>query len=167
MNTLINWKSSLRSFGMGLLFVAVLMLSASSAYAQPSDATIKAKAIQDGAVMVKFYGTGRVHTSLTEGTWYIRSMETHYQTEYPGIKQSVSLEYKYKKSGSSWVFDRTYTVESFYIGVPNPKESEIVAVISKNLAEYFGNHYNSIVGDIGEIKLAKEPRWIWHSLQSV
>jgi len=134
--------------------------------AQPSDATVKARAISDGSTFVRFEGSGNVHSNLTE-TWYIRVVTTKSKTEYPGINYINAIEYKYIKSGSNWVFDRTYNWWGQYEGIPNPNEAEAVAFVKKDLEKFLGGAYGDIVGDIGEIKLAEEPKWEWHTMKSV
>lgn len=148
-----------------LLFV-IFMTTAIQGLAQPSDSQIKSKVLSTGAKTVSFYGTGKVHNTLTE-TYYIRSLEATFSTDYPGVTRRTSYEYKYVKTGGSWNFDRTFTVQSLYDGIDNPTEDEILAIINTDMPKFLGGSYYDIVGDVESIKLAEEPHWLWHTVKSV
>ncbi|MBL4704845.1 MAG: hypothetical protein JKY54_10005 [Flavobacteriales bacterium] len=137
-----------------------------NAWAQPSDATVKAKATSNGSKFVEFSGTGKIHNSLTE-TWYIRVVVTKKATEHPGVNHIVATEYKYMKSGSSWKYDRSFGWWSEYEGIPNPSEEEVIACIKTDLHELVGGAYSDIIGEIGEIKLLEKSKWEWPALTTV
>ena len=115
-----------------LLLVITLCLCSYNLFAQPSDATVKAKALSNGSKFVEFVGEGKVHTNLLE-TWYIRVVVTKKATEYAGVNYLSAKEYKYKKSGSSWKFERTFHWWGQYEGIPNPTQEEAVAVVKTDL----------------------------------
>ncbi len=137
-----------------------------TAWAQPSDATVKAKATSDGSSFMEFVGNGKIHTNLTE-TWYIRVAVTKSATQYPGVTHIVATEYKYMKFGGSWRFDRTFGWWDEYEGIPNPSEAEIQTVLTKDLREFLGGAYSDVVGEISAITLSADPKWTWHSLETV
>ncbi len=149
-----------------LFLVITLCVCSYNLFAQPSDATVKKRAVSNGSKFVEFVGSGKVHSSLTE-TWYIRVVTTKKATESAGVNYLSAKEYKYKKSGSSWVFDRTFHWWGKYEGIPNPTEAIAVAHVKTDLKKFLGGAYGDIVGDIGEIKLAKEPKWEWHTMKTV
>lgn len=148
------------------LILIVCVTITINALAQPSDATVKAKATSNGSKFVEFVGEGKIHSNLTE-TWYIRVAVTKQATEHAGINYISAKEYKYKKSGGSWVFDRTYHWWSEYEGIPNPTQEEAVAMVETDLRKFLGGSYGDIVSEVGAIKLAPEPKWEWHTMQSV
>lgn len=148
-----------------IAFTAFLFMCNNS-FAQPSDAQIKSRVLNHGAKSVEFYGTGKVHNTLTE-TYYIRSFVASYATEYPGVTQKVSTEYKYNKNGGSWSFTKEFIVEVVYDGIPNPTEEELLSMINSDKKEFLGGSYTDIVGEVESIKLAQEPHWMWHSVSSV
>jgi len=141
-------------------------LSASISFAQPSDSQVKARAIQDGAFKVEFYGTGNVHNTVSE-VYYIRSFVASYKTDYPGVTQLVSTEYKYNKNGGSWSFTKEFIVESLFDGIDNPTEDEIMTMVNGDMKEFLGGSYTDIVGDIEYIKIAPEPHWSWATVSRV
>ncbi|MDD5149596.1 MAG: hypothetical protein PHC28_03835, partial [Flavobacterium sp.] len=144
------------------LFYASILLFQVLLFAQPTDAIIKQKGISDGAIEVKLIpGKGTIHTTLTE-KWYIKSMETKWKTAYPEIKRWERNEYRYNYIGGKWVFDRTYLFESWYDGIPNPTEAEIL----KSLEDaYVG--YDVAVKEKPTFKLADNPKWKWHTYNNV
>ncbi len=144
----------------------VVFFLGQNVFAQPSDSDVKSRALRDGATKVEFYGTGNVHTTPSE-TYYIRSFTATYPTDYSGVTQLVSMEYKYIKSGGSWNFSREFIVEVLYDGIPNPTEDEIMTMINADMKEFLGGSYTDVVGDIESIKMADDPHWMWHSVTSV
>ncbi|MBN4077526.1 hypothetical protein JYT25_00070 [bacterium AH-315-C20] len=154
-------KTIVKSMGLiGLLFTF------NPSYTQPSDSDIKARVLRDGAKTVEFYGTGKVYNKITE-TYYMRSFEATWDTDYPGVTQRVSIEYKYNKSGSGWSFTKEFVVKSLYDGIPNPTNEELMAMINGDMKEFLSGSYTDVVGEIESIKLADKPRWMWHTVSSV
>lgn len=145
--------------------IAGLFLSI-QAFAQPSDSEIISRAKSNGALTVKFIGDGDLHTTITE-TWYIRTFEAKYATELPDVKKITRLEYKYKKNGGSWLFDRFFVVESVYEGMPNPKLDDFLPLLQADMKKYYAGSYTDIVGEPSPIQLADEPKWVWNDMKSV
>jgi hypothetical protein len=146
--------------------VAALTVVSSTSFAQPSDSQVKSRAIQAGAKKVEFYGTGNVHNTISE-IYYIRSFVASYATQYPGVTQLVSTEYKYTKSGGSWNFNKEFIVESLYDGIDNPSQDEIMTMINGDMKEFLGGSYTDVVGDIESIKIADEPHWMWSKVSQM
>lgn len=136
-------------------------------YSQPSDAVVKKRAMDAGAIETLFTADhGNIHTSLTE-KWYIRTMESKWKTDEPGVYRWERNEYRYNYVGGSWSYARIYSVANWFEGIPNPTEEEIVETIYKDLPKFLGHFYNKGVGDLPQIKLSDEPRWNWHTFNSV
>ncbi|MCJ8290848.1 MAG: hypothetical protein HRT58_14090 [Crocinitomicaceae bacterium] len=149
-----------------LLIAFTAIVSGFTVFAQPSDATVKAKATSNGSKFVEFSGTGKIHNNLSE-TWYIRVVVTKKATEHPGVYHIIAAEYKYLKSGGSWKYDRSFGWWDEYEGIPNPSEEEVIAFIKTDLHELVGGAYSYIIGDIGEIKLTEKSNWKWSGLATV
>lgn len=131
-------------------------------FAQPSDSEIKQKAISAGATEVRFTtDKGTIHTNLNE-KWYMRTMESKWNTDYPEIKRWERNEYRYDWVGGRWVFKRSYQNSSWFDGIPNPSEAEIIAVLEKSKAGY-----QNCVMEKPVFRLASDPKWNWHTYNSV
>lgn len=133
-------------------------------FAQPSDAEIKQRAISAGAIATKFTTEkGTVHTTITE-KWYMRTMESKWKTEYPGVFRWERTEYRYDFAGGKWVFKRTYLNSSWYEGIPNPSEAEVVKLVKSQLDIYLKTA-GRVIGEPESIKLAADPKWNWESMR--
>lgn len=151
---------------MKLLLVLTALVCSFTIFAQPSDATVKTKALSDGSTFVEFVGEGRVHNSLTE-IWYVRVVVTKKASEVEGVDRISGKEYSYTKSGGSWKYQKTSIWYTEYEGIPNPTEAEAVAFVKTDIQEFLGGSYTDVVGEVESIALAEEPRWQWVSMTSV
>lgn len=154
-------KTSKTSFFNATLLILGLFTS-STAFAQPSDTDVKQRAINAGAIETRFTGDkGTVHTALTE-KWYIRTMESKWKTDYGDIKRWERTEYRYNYTGGKWVFSKSYPNSSWFEGIPNPTETEIIAILERSKV---GNQNAVLERPI--FKLATDPKWNWHTVNSV
>lgn len=143
------------------ILIGFIFLSFES-FAQPSDSVIKQRATSAGAIETKFTTeTGTVHTTPTE-KWYIRTMESKWKSDYEGIYRWERTEYRYDFKGGTWVFERSYLNSSWFEGVPNPTEEEIV----ENLQTSKVGYQNAVL-EKPIFKLAADPKWNWHTINSV
>lgn len=149
-----------------LLLVITIFLSSYSVFAQPSDATVKAKALSNGSTFVEFVGDGRIERSLTE-TWYTRVVVTKKATEVAGVNRISGIEYTYNKYGSSWKFSKTNGWYIEYEGLPNPTEAEAVAFVKADLKTFLTGAYRDVVGEVESITLAEDPKWQWELMTTV
>jgi hypothetical protein len=148
-----------------ILFSIALLASSFLLNAQPGDAEIRQMAVKNGAIETRFTSEkGTVHTNLTE-KWYMRTMESKWKTNNAGIYRWERTEYRYDFVGGKWVFKRTYLNSSWFDGVPNPSESEIMAIINADVEKYIGSY--RMIGKPESIKMADNPKWEWHDLKSV
>ncbi|MCP5007147.1 MAG: hypothetical protein GY941_24875 [Planctomycetes bacterium] len=67
-----------------------------------------------------------------------------------------------------FIFSRFRVGYNSYLGIPNPRESDIKSFLDKYGAKKLvGNaFYNNIVSEV-RYKIAEEPRWEWHTPKSV
>lgn len=131
-------------------------------FAQPLDSEIKQRATSAGAIETRFTtDKGTIHTTLTE-KWYMRTMESKWKSDYAGIFRWERTEYRYDFIGGKWVFERSYLNSSWFEGVPNPSEEEIVA----NLQQSKVGYQNAVL-EKPVFKLAQDPKWNWHTINSV
>lgn len=144
----------------GLLLAGICCVNA--LFAQPSDEEVRKRSMQAGAMETRFTSEkGTVHTTLTE-KWYMRTVESKWETNYPEIKRWERNEYRYDYKGGAWVYTRTYQNSSWYDGIPNPSEAEIVALLEKSQVGYQGAVLQKPV-----FRLAADPKWNWHTFNRV
>lgn len=133
-------------------------------FAQPSDSEITNKLKAEGALEVKFFSAkGTVHTTLTE-KYYLRTAESKWKTSKQGIYSWSRSDYRYDYKGGKWLFTRTYFSDSWYEGIPNPTEAEVMKLIKSDIDKYF-----MAAGEVisyESIKISDKPRWTWGSFKT-
>jgi hypothetical protein len=139
-----------------------LCIFAYSAVAQPSDAQIKQELIAKGAIEVRFTSDkGTVHTTVTE-KYYERSVESKWKTDYSSIYRWERSDRRYNYTGGKWLFGKSYLASNWFDGIPNPTESEIIKTLETSKVGY----QNAVI-EKPKFKLADNPKWNWHTFNSV
>ncbi len=145
--------------------LSILFFIALGSIAQPSDEQIKQDLVAKGALAVKFFSEkGTVHTTLTE-KYYLRTVEAKWKTDYKGIFSWSRSDYRYDFKGGKWTFTRSYFSDSWYEGIPNPTNAEVLKLVEDNIETYFMGSGERI-GKHESIKVADKPQWTWESLKS-
>jgi len=155
--------------------LAVLLVSLGLGFvnavsAQPTDAQIKKDLTGAKTVSVSLGAPGKMEWSKTYKKYvWTRSFTAKVKTEEPGIFVMVKGYASYDVMGGRYVFWRTFTTSNSYEGIPDPTTAEIQALIGKFGAEQFlGNYYfNRVVGKVESIGLAADPKYFWHTPNSV
>jgi len=146
------------------LFSIILIVSSIKLISQPSDAQIKQDLVAKGALDVKFFSDkGTVHTTLTE-KYYLRTAESKWKSNKPGIYSWSRSDYRYDFTGGKWTFTRSYFSDSWYEGIPNPSEAEVLKLIKSDIDKYFMGAGEVISYET--IKIADKPKWTWESLKT-
>jgi hypothetical protein len=153
-----------------LCVVAVASLlsfgAARQAAAQPSNRRIKKDMMNPGVKKITF-GSKRGTKQWNSSTkTFEYSRVVHIVREYKEIK-GVDLVVVgaavYQRFGRKWKYWKFRLAENRYLGIPNPTEKEILALINKDLRKFVSSYmYNKIVGSIKKVGLAPEPKWKWH-----
>lgn len=144
------------------LLLLIAFISAFYANAQPSDADITKRSKENGAIEVRFTSEhGTVHYPPS-GKYYERTFEAKIKTDAPGVYKWERGDYRYNYSGGKWVFYKYYPSSSWYDGIANPTEAEIINVLEKSEAGYQGAVYEKPV-----YHLPENPKWNWHTFNSV
>ena len=162
-----------KCFARGFLIFAVVFLGvgfASQARAQPSDAQIKKDLTGAKTVSVALGKPGTLEWSKTYKKYvWTRSFTAKVKTDEPGIFVIVKGYASYDVMGGRYVFSKTFTTSNSYEGLLDPAAADVQALISKFGAEQFmGNYYfNRVIGRVESIGLAAEPRYVWHTPNSV
>jgi hypothetical protein len=158
----------------GLFLVAILaigVLFASRADAQPSDAQIKRDLTSPGVLSVTLHGRGvRSWSSAWLQYFWERGATVLRKAripEYPNAKVEVQGSARYTIVGGGFRF-RDFSVSgNRYYGLPAPNQSEVLALVKNNLPQLLGYHYRKIVGDLSPAKFPAKVDWFWHTPNSV
>ena len=156
-----------------LLALLLVLLGAgfvNAVSAQPSDAQIKKDLTGAKTVSVALGKPGTIEWSKTYKKYvWTRSFTAKVKTEDPGIFVIVKGYASYDVMAGRYVFWRSFTTSNSYEGIPDPTAADVQALISKFGAEQFmGNYYfNHVIGKVESIGLAAEPKYVWHTPNSV
>lgn len=151
--------------------LALLMVGfADKVAAQPTDAVVKKDLTAAKTVSVTLGKPGKVEWSSTYKKYiWTRNFTAKLKTDDPEIFVIVKGYIAYDVLGGKYVKWRTFTTSNNYEGIPDPSESDVQALINKfGLEMFIGNYYfNRVIGKVESIGLAKEPKFEWHTPNSV
>jgi len=153
-----------------LIFLLLCSIPLHSLQAQPSEAEIRKQITNAGTKSIKFTkSTGTRQWNRDIGNWeYVRGVEVVRKSDHPGIDLVVLGDVVYQYTGvgkySYWKFR---TLSNQYLGIPNPSATEINDFIKKDWRKFFGYYYTVIIKLHQKPVLADDPKWIWHSPNSV
>lgn len=153
-----------------ITFAFLAMINVYNLYGQPSDAQIKKDLTGAKTVSVTLGKAGtREWSSTYKKYMWTRSFTAKVKTDDPEIFVIVKGYAAYDIVGGNYRFWRSFITSNSYDGIPDPSESDVRALISKfGLEQFMGNYYfNRIVGKVESIDLAKEPKFEWHTPNSV
>jgi hypothetical protein len=164
----------MRKPGISNLLAAILVLLGVSfvnaVSAQPTDAQIKKDLTGPKTVSVALGAPGKIEWSRTYKKYvWTRSFTAKVKTDEPGIFVIVKGYASYDVMGGRYVYWKSFTTSNSYEGIPDPNAADVQALINKFGAEQFmGNyHFNRVIGRVESMGLAKEPKYVWHTPNSV
>jgi len=143
---------------------------ANEATAQPSDAQLKKDLTGAKTVTVTLGKPGTIEWSKTYKKYvWTRSFTAKLKTDDPGIFVIVKGYASYDVMGGRYVFWRTFTTSNSYEGLPDPTAADVQALIRRfGMEQFLGNYnFNHVVGKVESIGLSSEPRFEWHTPNSV
>ena len=152
------------------LALLVLVLNAGVIFAQPSDAQLKKQLTAAKTVSVTLGKPGKIEWSKTYKKYvWTRSFTAKLKTDEPGIFLLVTGYASYDVMGGRYVYWRTFTSSNSYDGMPNPTAGDVQALIRKfGVKEFMRDYwYNLVVGKVESIGLSDEPKYEWHTPNSV
>lgn len=138
--------------------------------AQPTDAQTKKDLTGAKTVSVTLGKPGTNEWSKTYKKYvWTRNFTAKLKTDDPDIFVIVKGYASYDVIGYRFVFWRSFTTSNSYDGIPDPTASEVEALIGKFGEEQFiGNYdFNRVIGKIESIGLSGEPKFTWHTPNSV
>lgn len=162
-----------RNFRVNYLMFVLALLAAGSlteALAQPSETQIRKDLTGAKTVSVVLGKPGKMEWSRTYKKFvWTRSFTAKVKSDYPDVFVVVKGYASYDVMGGKYVFTRSFITSNSYDGIPDPTTSEVQILLGKFGPERFiGNYdFNHVVGKIESIGLAPEPKFQWHTPNSV
>ena len=155
------------------LLVVLLCLMVRGAIAQPSDAQIKKDLTAPGVISVTLSKNGG------SKVWRQNDVQYYWERsavivrdaglkEFPDVKLEIGGFASYTIIGNTYKFKKFNVTYNSYDGIPNPSKKEIETMLRGNIEQAVNtNHFNSIIGDVEKLELAADPKWDWHTPNSV
>jgi hypothetical protein len=138
--------------------------------AQPTDAQIKKDLTGAKTVSVTLGKPGKLEWSSTYKKYiWTRSFTAKLKTDDPEIFVIVRGYIAYDVIGGKYIKWRTFTTSNNYEGIPDPTADDVQTLVRKfGLEQFMGNYYfNRVIGKVESIGLADEPKFEWHTPNSV
>lgn len=138
--------------------------------AQPSDAQIKRDLTGAKTVSVTLGGPGKMEWSGTYKKFvWTRSFTARVKSDYPDIFVLVKGYALYDVMSGRYVYSRAFTTSNSYEGIPDPTPADVEGFIAKfGVERFIGNYdFNNMIGKIESLRLADEPKFTWHTPNSV
>ena len=155
----------------GLVFLLFLVMAPAPVQAQPSDAQVRKDIMNPGVKRLELTNKpGTKQWNSDTGAWeFVRGVRVI--RDYPdieGVDLVVVGDAVYQLYGSNYKYWKFRVASNEYLGIPNPTEDEILAILNQDLEKFLTNYwYNRIVNDVREIRLADASMWFWHTPTSV
>lgn len=155
----------------GLLAIAVsAVLSvggfSGSSYAQPTAAQLKALEPKKDIVLFTWHHPGTREWSSTYKKWVWSIYWTaKRKTDQPGVTLTVKGYSSFDIVGGKYVYWRDFVGSNSYDGQKPPTLTEINETIQKESIREFTQHLQ--VGEYESLKMAANPDWEWHTMNSV
>lgn len=162
-----NSKTFVSAFG---VFILICLGFVVETAAQPTDAQIKKDLTGAKTVSVTLGAAGKIEWSSTYKKYmWTRSFIAKVKTDDPDVFIIVKGYAAYDVMGGRYVYWRSFTTSNSYEGIPDPTADDVQALIRKfGLEQFMGNYYfNHVIGKVESIGLADEPKFEWHTPNSV
>lgn len=161
--------------------LAGAFLAAAAAAAPPTDKQIIADLTGPNTIEVRLSDTpgGRSTSASRSGTNSITIDDYWYRgatlVQKANIAAHPNATVEILGSARYTILDDGYQYREFkgaqveYKGLPNPSEAEVVGLLKADLRGLVNSarYNNEIVSEIVDLKLADDPKWTWHSGDSV
>jgi hypothetical protein len=153
-----------------IVWLTVLFVFPLCALAQPTEAQIKKDLTGAKTVAITLGKPGTVEWSSTYKKYlWTRNFTAKVKTDDPEIFIIVTGYAAYDVVGNRYTFWKSFVTSNSYEGIPDPTGAEVQALIRKfGLEQFMGNYYfNHVIGKVETITLATEPKFEWHTPNSV
>lgn len=161
-----NGRTTIQIFSISIL-VSIFFVGQS--LAQPSAAQVKKIFTNPKIVSVEHKTGSRVWSSGYKKYVWDVPYKVKMKTDEPGIFLIIQGISSFDIVGGRYVHWRNFVTDNSYEGIPNPTKEVVQSLTQKfGLEKVLGNyHFNQVIGKIESIGLAAEPKYEWHTMNSV
>lgn len=154
----------------------MFIFSAQVGFSQPSEATIKADLKKEfpnatSIVMTSAGSSKKEYENNAYQTVYRRDVmitSPVSDKRYPNVKVVSYGGVRYNLVNGKYVYAKYLVGDSELIGMPDPDEKELLGLVALNMSEIFRlGTRNEIIGVPSEFKIAKNNKYVWHTINSV
>lgn len=159
-----------RALGLAVLALSMFIIPDQAVAQAPSDAQLKKELTAAKTVSVTLGKPGKIEWSSTYKKYmWTRHFTAKLRTDTPDVFVIVKGYAAYDVVGAKHVFWRTFITSNSYEGMPDPTAQDVQTLIEKlGRKQFLGDYaYQNIVGEIEVIRLADEPKFEWHTPNSV
>ncbi len=159
-----------------LFIVLSLFLLTTVSFAQPSDATVKAKVkekcVKNNSKLTSLtVSKGSTEKEIQDGAvvyYHYRNYTLTFKTDYPGVTYLSEGTIMFKKTGGNFVYVNHNRTQSQYKGIPKPSLVDINQALNEIDPEDLVDEFdNSLVSIDSKVNIAPETEWIWTGLNEV
>jgi hypothetical protein len=150
--------------------LSLLLVFSYNTFAQPTDAQIKKDLTGAKTVAVTLGKSGTVEWSSTYKKYiWTRNFTAKVKTDDPDMFIIVTGYAAYDVLGNRYTFWKSFITANRYQGIADPTAAEVQSLISTfGLEQFMGNYYfNHVIGKVESINLATDPKFEWHTPNSV
>lgn len=158
------------ALGLAALALCLVALPGAAVAQVPSDDQLTKQLTSAKTVSVSLDRPGKVEWSSTyKKHMWTRHFTNKLKTDTPGVLVIVKGYAAYDVVGGRYTFWRTFISSNSYEGLPDPTAQDVQALIEKfGRKEFIGaGSYQNGVGEIEAVRLAAEPKFEWHTPNSV
>jgi hypothetical protein len=156
-----------------LLAFLLFATSFASMAAKPTDDDIIKQISSPNMQDIKLSKSGGTYSTYNLQHWWTRGVIYKMDAgikEFPKAKVIVGAEARYRIVGENYDFDKLKTVWNEYEGIPLPADSEILALIKKDIVKFVESYnWNQMVSELQGPILSQDPkvrRVEWHTANS-
>jgi hypothetical protein len=161
---------TMRKIYTAIATLSLVLIFSFSAFAQPTDAQIKRDLTGAKTVTITLGKSGTVEWSSTYKKYlWTRNFTAKVKTDDPDIFIIVTGYAAYDVVGNRYTFWKSFVTSNSYEGIADPTAADVQALIRKfGLQQFMGSyHFNHVIGKVEAIELAAEPKFEWHTPNSV
>lgn len=154
-----------------LIIWALITLTSTGLFAQPSDSQIRTDLTHPGVLSVKLSNTngGKVwSTTDLQYYWERGAIVTRSAklAEYPNATVEIGGIARYTIVGGKFSYKKFLVTWNEYKGIPTPTDDEVLQMVRGNLRQFVQGIYHSIVSQVEDIRIAEDKRSEWHTPNS-
>lgn len=140
--------------------------------AQPTDEEVIKQMTHPGTIEVKLTpSNGQKQWNADYGVWeYVRGVEAI--REYPekeGVTIKIVGDAVYQMyGGTNYKYWKFRVISNEYLGMGAPSSEELMKIVQSDIQKFVSNYwYNRIVGEIKALYIAEDPKFYWHTTNSL